>query len=55
MVSFTRKATAVDSTRPEVSLTSGSGCTLLPQEGEWVGSFRSAQRRKRWLGGGARR
>jgi hypothetical protein len=42
----------VDSTRPEASLTGVSGCTRLPHEGEWAWSFGSAQRRKRWLGGG---
>jgi hypothetical protein len=48
MVSSAKKMTATDSTHPEASLTGGSGYRQLPHEGEWVGSFESAQQRKRW-------
>jgi hypothetical protein len=55
MVSFVRKMTAVDCTRPEALLTGGLGCRWLLHEGEWVRPFWSAQRWTRWTGGGAHR
>jgi hypothetical protein len=47
--------TAVDYTRPEALLTSGSGCRWLLHEGEWATPFRSAQWRTRCPGRAERR